>query len=136
MRRFIFANFGKKGIDLFLCFLFLQIHSNASNKSITTCVYYVQLFLNITVSYAYKCPNILFKKHTCRKSVPFIRTCSMQTYTYYAQTKSNLGRTMFAMIIVYITMFWWFHVVTQAISYGLVFAYYTHWNSHCWSLFN
>ena len=25
----------------------------------------------------------------------------MQTFTYYVQTKSNLGRTMFAMIIVY-----------------------------------
>ena len=29
-----------------------------------------------------------------------------------------------------------FMFVTQAISYGLVFAYYTPWNSHCWSLFN
>ena len=28
----------------------------------------------------------------------------MQTFTYYAQTKSNLDRTMFAMIIVYIYM--------------------------------
>ena len=63
----------------------------------------------------------------------------MQTFTYYVQTKSNLGKTMFALIIVYINngdcsddfMF-----VTKAISYGLVFAYYTHWNSHCWSLFN
>ena len=29
-------------------------------------------------------------------------TCSIQTFTYYVQTKSNLGRTMFEMIIVYI----------------------------------
>ena len=47
----IFANFGKKRIYLFLCFLFLRIHSNSSNKSITICVYYVQLFLNINYSY-------------------------------------------------------------------------------------
>ena len=43
------------------------------------------------------------QKYTCRKTVPFIKyICSMQTFTYYVQTKSNLGRTMFAMIIVYI----------------------------------
>ena len=29
-------------------------------------------------------------------------TCSMQTFTYYFQTKSNLVRTMFVMIMVYI----------------------------------
>ena len=73
-----------------------------SFKSITICVYYVQLFLNIYVSYAYKCPNILFKNTHAGKLFPLLSTCLMQTFTYYVQTKSNFGRTMFAMIIVYI----------------------------------
>ena len=33
LRRFIFANFGKKPIDLFLCFLFLRIHPNGKKRS-------------------------------------------------------------------------------------------------------
>ena len=98
MRRFISANFAKKRIDLFLYFLFLRIHS--FNNSITMCVYYFQLFLN--VSYAYKCPSILFKITHAGKLFPLLSTCSMQTFTYYVQTKNNLGRTVFAMIIVYI----------------------------------
>ena len=88
--------------DLFLCFLFLRIHSNTSNKSITICVYYVQLFLNINVSYAYICPNILLKNTHDEKLFPLLCTCSMQRFTYYVQTKSNLGRAIFAMIIVYL----------------------------------
>ena len=92
-----FANFGKKGIDLFLCFLFLQIHSNTSNKSITIYVNYVQVFL-----------NILFKNTPTGKLFPLLSICSMQTFTYYmyVQIKSNVGRTMFAMVIVYIKKFW------------------------------
>ena len=61
----------------------------------------------------------------------------MQTLAYYVRTMSNLGRTMFAMIIVcndyclYKQCSGDFMFVTQANSYGLVFAYYTNWNSHC-----
>ena len=36
LRRFIFANLNKKPIDLFLCFLFLRIHSNAENWYVKT----------------------------------------------------------------------------------------------------
>ena len=35
-------------------------------------------------------------------SVQKLSTCSMQTFTYSVQTKSNLDRTMFAISIVYI----------------------------------
>ena len=65
---------------------------------------FVQLFLNINVSYEYKCPNILFKNTHAGKLFPLLSTCtcSMQTFTCYVQTKSNLGKTMFAIIIVYI----------------------------------
>ena len=70
---FIFANFGKKRIDLFLCF---YIFANSFKCAI--CVYFVQLFLNINVSYAYKCPNILFKNTYAEKNVSFIlkSTCA------------------------------------------------------------
>ena len=51
--------------------------------------------------YSYKRPNILFQNTHAGKLFPLLSTCSMQTFTYYVQTKSNLGRTMFAMIIVY-----------------------------------
>ena len=97
MRQFIFVNFDKKHIDLFLCFLFLRIYLNGSNKSITICVYYVELFLNINVSSQYSVQNT-----HAGKLLPLLSTYSMQTCTYYVQTKSYLGRTMFAMIIVYI----------------------------------
>ena len=81
---FIFANSFKcvKQIKYNLCILF-------------------QLFLNINLSYAYKSLNILFKNAHAGKLFPLFSTCSMQTFTYYVQTKSNLGRIMFAMIIVY-----------------------------------
>ena len=64
----------------------------------------LQLFLNINASYAYivKCPNILYKNTHAGKLFPLLSKCSMQTFTYYVQTKVKLGRTMFAMIIVYI----------------------------------
>ena len=51
--------------------------------------------------YSYKRPNILFQNTHAGKLFPLLTTFSMQTFTYYMQTKSNLGRTMFAMIIVY-----------------------------------
>ena len=44
----------------------------------------------------------LFKNTHAGKLFPLLSTCLMQTFTYYLQTKSNLGRTMFTMIIVFI----------------------------------
>ena len=42
--------------------------------------------------------------YTCRKTVPFIMymPCSIQTFIFYVQKRSNLSKTIFAMIIVYI----------------------------------
>ena len=49
-----------------------------------------------------KCPNILFKNTHAGKLFAILSTCSLKTFTNYVQRKSNLDRTMFAIIIVYI----------------------------------
>ena len=89
-----------KSLYIYFCVFYFceSIHMRQNKSIIIICVYHVQIFLNINVSYV---PIYSLKTHA-GKLFPLLSTCSMQTFTYFVQTKSNLGRTMFAMISVYI----------------------------------
>ena len=73
-----------------------------------------------------------------QKTVPFIKYMFNANIHLLCANKEYLGRTMFAMIIVYINKVLVISCLSTkpSVFHGLAFAYYTHWNSHCWSLFN
>ena len=86
----------------FIFVLFIFVNSFKCVKQINYNLCTLFSTLSKYASYAYKCPNILSKNTHAGKLFPLLSMCSMQTITYYVPKKSNLGRTMSAMIIVYI----------------------------------